>query len=205
MKLRDDFVPSHVEIADTKVEYQGAIFSIIDDEIRFAAQDVVRRQYMIHDDAVGVVALRHLDSRPEILLIRQYRHAPRRILWEIPAGLCDKPGEDPVLSAVRELAEETDMRATHWYPLVSFLTSPGCSTEDLSVFLATDLHDVDRAAQDFQREAEEREIVKEWYALDDVVDAVLRGDLHSPTLVAGVLAAHVALGRGLDKLEEIQF
>lgn len=203
MELKDHQVADHVEIVDSVVRFEGPIFTIRDDEVRFSSSDQVRRQYMEHDDAVAIVALREGAAGWEILLIRQYRHAPRRILWEIPAGLRDEDGESPVTTAARELSEEADVKAGRWYKLVSFLSSPGCSTEDLDIFLAMDIEDLNHEEVFFEREAEEREIEKTWAPLDDVLEAVLRGDLHSPTLVTGVLAVSVALARGFDTLETV--
>lgn len=203
MELKDHQVADHVEIVDSVVPFEGPIFTIRDDEVRFSSSDQVRRQYMEHDDAVAIVALREGSAGWEILLIRQYRHAPRRILWEIPAGLRDEDGESPVTTAARELSEEADVKAGRWYKLVSFLSSPGCSTEDLDIFLAMDIEDLNHEEIFFEREAEEREIEKTWAPLDDVLEAVLRGDLHSPTLVTGVLAVSVALARGLETLETV--
>lgn len=202
-QLRDVPAPTHVRLRERINRFAGPIFTIYDDEIEFAAGDRARRQWMDHDDAVGIVALRPSQRTGEewdVLLIRQYRHAPRRLMWEIPAGLCDAEGEEPVLTAARELQEETDYVARRWYRLINFVTSPGVSNEDLSVYLAFDL---EHRPSTFTREGEEAEIVVEWFGLTQVTDAVLAGDLTSPTLVAGVLGANVALGRGLEFLHEI--
>jgi ADP-ribose pyrophosphatase YjhB (NUDIX family) len=55
---------------------------------------------------VGSVAIVAIDEQGRVLPIRQYRHPAGRHLWELPAGLCDKPGETPLDTARRELAEE---------------------------------------------------------------------------------------------------
>lgn len=222
MTLRDTPSPEHVRVLDSVTEYRGAIFDILDEKIEFASGETAQRQFMQHDDAVAIVALRPGPSGaglgseagfgsgadatgggvvvdPEILLIKQYRHAAKRRLWEIPAGLKDVAGEGSLASAQRELAEEAELAGGRWFKLASFMASPGCSTEDVDVLLALDL---EPAPGDFVREAEEAEIEVAWFALSDVVDAVLAGELHSPTLVIGVLAAKAALERGLENLVE---
>ncbi|MFC5370200.1 NUDIX domain-containing protein [Arcanobacterium bovis] len=199
-KLRDFAAPEHVDIISTSVEYRGGIFDISDDRIRFNSGDVVQRQYMKHDDAVAIVPIRRRADEWEVLLIRQYRHAPRRIFWEIPAGLRDVGGESPLLCAQRELEEETGMAASDWRKLVSFYTSPGCSDENLEIFVAVEPVTSD-AAGSFHAEAEEREIVSQWFALRDIHDAILRGELQSPTLVLGILAVKSLLSQGLEALE----
>lgn len=190
--LADADADNHVRIIEQKTEFSGPIFTVYNDDVEFRFGDRAWRQYMDHYDAVAIVALRHIDLEPEILLIRQYRHAARRIFWEIPAGLRDHPGEDVLIAAQRELAEETDMQAEHWEPLVSFYASPGCSNENLDVYLATGVTPVadrENSACGFERVEEEREIEMGWFALSHVLEAVQRGKLRSPTLVAGVLAA----------------
>ncbi|QOQ38754.1 NUDIX domain-containing protein [Trueperella pecoris] len=203
-ELRDISAPDHVRLTDRIERFRGPIFTIYDDEIEFSSGERARRQWMDHDDAVAVVALRP-SSRPgedwDVLLIRQYRHSPRRMMWEIPAGLCDEQDEAEVATAARELHEETGYIAASWYRLVNFVTSPGVSNEDLAVYLAFELT---HRPSSFVREAEEAEIELAWFGLREVTDAVMRADLGSPSLVAGVLAANVALGRGLDTFDEIR-
>ncbi|MCM3906697.1 NUDIX domain-containing protein [Trueperella bernardiae] len=204
-ELRDIPAPGHVRLTDRVERFRGPIFTIFDDEIEFAAGDRARRQWMNHDDAVAIVALRPSESPGEdwdVLLIRQYRHAPRRIMWEIPAGLRDAEGEAEVLTAARELQEETDYVATSWYRVINFVTSPGVSDEDLGVFLAFDL--THRPSPSFTRREEEAEIVVEWCGLNAVTNAVLRQELSSPSLVAGILAANVSLSRGLKADDEVR-
>ncbi|MFY9262023.1 MAG: NUDIX hydrolase [Actinomycetaceae bacterium] len=194
MELKDINVSDHVEILQSDLRFKGPIFTIYDDEIKFASGDIARRQYMEHHDAVAIVPMRESERGPEILLIRQYRHAPRRILWEIPAGLLDIAGEDALSTAKRELLEETDCVADRWTKLARFTASPGVSDENCDIFLARDVYEV--AHSQFERSEEEREIIKKWFLLEDVLDAIFRSDLTSPTLVTGVLAAVVALERG---------
>lgn len=74
----------------------------------------------------------------DVLLVRQYRHAVRSDLWEIPAGKLE-PGEDALACAQRELREETGHTAETWTQLASFFTTPGFSDERITVFLASGL------------------------------------------------------------------
>ncbi|MCI5826465.1 MAG: NUDIX hydrolase [Arcanobacterium sp.] len=191
-ELKDTPAQAHVHVLERRVEFEGPIFTIVNDAVRFAAGDQARRQYMVHNNAVAIVALREgIAGVPEILLIRQYRHPVQALLWEIPAGLCDHEGEAPLLAAQRELAEEAGLEASEWIPSVSYLSSPGCSTENLDIFIATGVSAVRQGAvgADFVRVEEEREIVAQWWPLAEVHQAVLRRDLRSPSLVLGVLAA----------------
>jgi len=134
-----------------------------------------------------------------VLLLSQYRHPVRHELWEPPAGLLDVEGEDPVVAAARELAEEADLVAASWWRLTEFFTSPGGSDERIVVFLARDLTAVPDADR-YQRVDEEATMVPAWVPLDEAVDAVLAGRLHSPTTVSGVLAAAAARARDWSTL-----
>ena len=74
----------------------------------------------------------------DVLLVRQYRHAVRSNLWEIPAGKLE-PGEDTLACAQRELREETGYVAERWVELMSFFTTPGFSDERITLFCAEGL------------------------------------------------------------------
>src|SRR6185369_3555627 len=106
---------------------------------------------MKHIGAVAVVAL---DDNGAVVLIRQYRHPVGRVLWELPAGLLDVAGEPPVTTAARELAEECDLTAERWRPLVTIDPSPGVSTERIHIFMAQGLRDAPMAHDRHHEEAE---------------------------------------------------
>lgn len=186
-QLRDEFDFAHVELLESKLEYSGAIFQVQNDLVKFKTGDEVWRQYLVHDAAVAIVPLRLRADVLEVMLIRQYRHPAKQIFWEIPAGLQDIAGESALASAQRELAEETGMTAQYWQPLVSYYASPGCSDENVALFVAANPQPLAEVL-DFQREAEEAELVQAWFPLDDVCAAIFRNELRSPALVCGVLA-----------------
>lgn len=90
----------------------------------------------------GAVALIPIDA-DEVILIRQYRTALDRAILELPAGKLDVPGEDRLETARRELAEEVGMEAGNIEVLVHYYTSPGFTDEEVTIYLATDLHEVE--------------------------------------------------------------
>ena len=194
------------ELVSSERVWSGPIFAVDADHVRLGpGQEPVARQVVVHHDAVAVVALRagedssQGDGAPEILMVRQYRHPVNASLWEIPAGLLDIPGEDSLVAAERELAEEADLKAARWDVLVDFFTSPGGSTEPLRVFLARDLETTETS---FEREDEEATMEYAWVSLSDALDWVLAGRLHNPSTVIGILSAHAARGRGWEGLRE---
>ena len=186
--------PSPQAVTASQVVWSGRIVDMVKDHVIVVdGQEPVVREYTRHPGAVAVVVLRGESGGEEILLERQYRHPVKALLWEIPAGLLDIPGEDPRVAAQRELAEEVDLVAKRWDVLVDYFTSPGGSTEPLRIFIARDLRDADEA---FDREDEEATMEYAWVGLDDALTMVLDGRLHNPSAVIGVLATHAARARG---------
>ncbi|SDR64831.1 ADP-ribose pyrophosphatase [Schaalia meyeri] len=180
-------------VASSETVWSGRIVDVVEDRVAVVdGEGPVVRQYTRHPGAVAVVALRGEAGREEILLLRQYRHPVNALLWEIPAGLLDIPGEDPLVAAERELAEETDLKARQWGVLVDFFTSPGGTTEPLRVFLARRL---EPAGTSFARTDEESMMEYAWVSLSEALEMVMAGRLHSPSAVIGILAASAARGR----------
>ncbi|HWB96927.1 MAG TPA: NUDIX hydrolase [Bryobacteraceae bacterium] len=95
----------------------------------------IKRSIIHHRGSAVMLAV---DDRKRVLLVRQFRLAAGKKLWELPAGSVD-PGETPLACAKRELREETGYRARKWKKLVSYWPSPGFLSEKMSIFLATDL------------------------------------------------------------------
>jgi 8-oxo-dGTP pyrophosphatase MutT (NUDIX family) len=193
-----DALSDHVAarpLTDHTLIHAGKIWDIVSDVVDLGPTQVLR-EYVDHPGAVAIIAV---DEQDRVLLVSQYRHPVRSELWEPPAGLLDVAGEPPVVAAARELAEEADLRADTWHVLVDFYTTPGGSSERIEVFLARGLHEVPEGERHV-RIHEEADMVPVWVPLDDAVDAVLAGRLHSPTAVVGVLAAARARERGWDEL-----
>ncbi|MGO1835199.1 MAG: NUDIX domain-containing protein [Actinomycetaceae bacterium] len=180
--------------------HDGRIFDIVGDTVELSpGTEPVRREYMVHPGAVAIVALRGEPGAEQVLLVRQYRHASRAQMFEIPAGLLDVPGEDPVEAGRRELFEEADLVADSWHVLADTLLSPGATNECVRVLLARDLSEVPDAER-HEREDEEAEMISTWVPLDDAVRAVLAGDLHNGATSIGLLAAAASRSRGYADL-----
>ncbi|MFC4072105.1 NUDIX domain-containing protein [Actinoplanes subglobosus] len=172
--------------------YHGAIFSVYTDEVTMSDGSTAARDVVENRGAVVVVAL---DEQDRVVLIRQYRHPVGRHLWELPAGLRDVAGEEPALTAARELAEEVDLAAGRMEPLIDLHTSPGFADEQVRVFLArdlTELPDTDRHV----RTAEEADLEVRRVDLAECVAMVFRGEITNAAAVAGILAAARARDTG---------
>ena len=188
--------PEFAAVSGTAIVFDGKVWDIRRDTFGFNGSAIVR-EYVDHPGAVAILAL---DDQDRVLLIKQYRHPVRAREWELPAGLLDEPGEDPVSAARRELAEETDVAAMDWSVLAEFYTSPGGSTEAIRIYLARDL----RAVDAFDRTDEEADMETRWVPLDECVDAVLARRVQNPSLALGVLAAQAARSRGWASLAPAQ-
>jgi 8-oxo-dGDP phosphatase len=195
MNLADE--PANWPVVSSAELVRGRLVTLLTDKVRMPDDELAERDVVIHPGAVAVLAL---DDAGQVLLIRQYRHPVRRLLWEIPAGLRDVSGEPAWATARRELLEEAGYRARDWRVLADYYTSPGFSTERLRVFLARDLEFVPEAERDFVPEAEEAELVSAWLPLDEAVRKVFAGDLHNGVAALGVLAAYAARSEGFDGL-----
>jgi ADP-ribose pyrophosphatase len=170
----------------------GMVWDVVRDSVDLGEAGVVRREFIQHPGAVGILAL---DEQGRVAVVDQYRHPVGMVLWEIPAGLLDIAGEPPVTCAQRELAEEADLVAQEWHVLADFMNSPGGTSEAFRCFLARGLSDVPEADR-HARHGEELAMQVHWVALDELRDDILAGRLHSPSLVVGVLAACAAREQG---------
>jgi ADP-ribose pyrophosphatase len=175
------------DLVERETVFHGQVWDVVRDRVRFGDAELVR-EYVQHTGAVAVLAV---DQEERVLLINQYRQPIASRDWEIPAGLLDVPGEDPLTAARRELAEEVDLEASDWSDPLTFHTSPGGSDEVVHIFEARGLRELDA----FDRVDEEAEIVLRWAPLDEVIDGVLAGRLRNGILMQAVLAAAVRRGR----------
>jgi 8-oxo-dGTP pyrophosphatase MutT (NUDIX family) len=176
--------PSGYEIKQTTERFHGAVFDLVTDEVVMPDGSTAARDYIRHGGAVAVVAI---DSDERVALVRQYRHAVREVLWELPAGLLDVPGEDPAVAAARELAEEAGLVAARWEPLVAVYTSPGLSNEIIRIFLAEELSPVG-AEFAYTREFEEAQLTTHVVPLTEAVAMVDRGEITNGPSALGLLA-----------------
>ena len=116
--------------------YNGRIIRVRNDEVLLPDGQHGLREVVEHPGGVGILAF---DDAGRVALVRQYRYAVGRHLWEIPAGKREK-GEEPFVTAQRELAEEVGATAAKWTDLGQIIASPGCYAEVLYLYLARGLH-----------------------------------------------------------------
>ena len=154
------------EVLSSERVYEGRVFDIDHDAIRFPDGVEAMRATVRHPGAVALVVI---DDEGRWLLVEQYRHPARRRLLEIPAGTRE-PGEAPEVTAHRELREETGYDAD----------SLGFTSEYIDFYLATGLRESPLATGD-----EEDLSAPIPYTREAVEAAVAAGEIEdAKTLVA---------------------
>lgn len=163
------------ECLGEEIKWEGKFLKAGSERFRYDDGAEVTRDKVWHLGAVGIVAL----DQDSVWLTRQPREVVgARASLEIPAGKLDEPGESPLETAQRELAEEIGKQAESWKEIKSFYSSPGFTDERVWLFLATGLSDVGTGSA----EEDERIEVVQWPL--DRLDRAFEECRDSKTLVA---------------------
>ncbi|MHB8215517.1 MAG: NUDIX hydrolase [Candidatus Sulfotelmatobacter sp.] len=164
----------------SRTVYRGPVFWVTTDDVQEPGGVRARRDVIHHTGSVVVLAVEETGSEPQVLLERQYRHAAKGYLWELPAGRIDA-GEKPLRAAKRELLEETGYTASHWRRILYFYASPGFVAETMSVYLATGL----RAGT---AQPEDDEVIQlRMVPLSTALRMVLNGTIRDAKTISSVL------------------
>jgi ADP-ribose pyrophosphatase len=153
------------EVLASRTVYTGRIMALRVDDVGMPGGGSAIREVIEHPGAVAIAAI---DDDERVVLVHQYRHPLRERLWELPAGLLDVHGEDPTMTARRELAEETGLAAAD--------------------YLARGLSTVDRLMATGDEEAD---LEVHRVPLADAVRQTLTGEIVNSIAVGGILAAHL--------------
>lgn len=119
------------DVVRSETGWEGSFLRVRLDDVRLPSGRVTTREYVDHPGAVAVLPL---TDGGEVLLIRQYRSPIRRSILELPAGTRE-PGEDPAVTARRELAEELAHEAGSLTEIVRFYSSPGYTNEQVILYV----------------------------------------------------------------------
>jgi ADP-ribose pyrophosphatase len=176
----------NVEVVSSTLSYEGPLFRVYTDKIlengRELTRDVIR-----HNGSVVILAVDDAKSKrdPMIVMERQYRHAAKEVLLEVPAGKMEE-GEDALAAAKRELLEETGFKAKRWRKMIRYFASPGFLGEFMQVFLAEGL-----TLGDAQPEYDEQ-IEIEMMPLSRLLKMIHEGKIHDgKTLISVMLYARL--------------
>jgi len=156
--------------------FSGRLLALRVDEVELESGRRATREVVEHPGAVAILAW----DGERLAAVRQWRQAAAAELLEIPAGTRE-PGEEPLVTAQRELAEECGLSASTWEEGPAFYTAPGFSTELLTLFLATDLSPVDTPPPD------DEALERSWLTLPDALSAVGDGRICDAKSLVGIL------------------
>lgn len=125
----------HDPLENSKTVFRGIRFDVRALEVKTSAGKNFKKEYVAHPGAVVILPL---FDNGDVALIRNQRFAVGQKLLELPAGTKEK-GEEPAITAARELEEETGYKADKLVFLTSFFTSPGIADEKMEAYLASGL------------------------------------------------------------------
>jgi len=165
-------------VVESRNVFAGRLIQVRVDKVRMPDGSVHEREIVEHPGAVAIVAVL---PNGNLLLVRQYRHAIGRRTLELPAGTRET-GEDPWVTALRELREETGYTAGRLTELVRFYVSPGWTNEELIVYLAHDIVSGTSATEP------DEDLTLETIAPVDVTDLIQRGEIADSKSIVGLLA-----------------
>ncbi len=163
--------------------FRGKIIAVDLDVVELPNGSTAEFEIVRHPGGAAAVAI---DGENNACLLRQYRYVAGGWLWELPAGKLD-PGEGPLVTAQRELAEEAGLRAAKWEPLGRLISSPGVFSEVVSLYLARDLAPV-------EPDTEEHELIEvHWVPMAQALDWARSGEIVDAKTLVGLFRAEAFL------------
>ncbi|WII72839.1 NUDIX hydrolase [Bdellovibrio sp. 22V] len=124
----------------TKQIFRGRFLKVEQDEVQAPDGKTYTREYILHPGAAMMIPLL---PNGNVVMIHQYRHAVKKVFLEFPAGKRDH-GEDSLVTAKRELMEETGYDAKEWTFLTTIHPVIGYSNEHIDLYLAKNLVHVEQ-------------------------------------------------------------
>jgi ADP-ribose pyrophosphatase len=161
--------------------YEGRVFSVVAERVTLPKGHQVEVELVRHPPSVVIAPITD-DGR--VMLVRQYRHAVGRALWELPAGSL-KDGEDPEKAAIRECHEEVGLIPTRVERLGSFFPTPGYCDEEMIFYKAARLREPGEGDEAHPDEDEDIEATA--FDLDDVRRMIEIGEVTDLKTVAGII------------------
>ncbi len=161
----------------SKTIYEGRVFDVLVDQVELPSGRKTTREVVRHRGAVGLIPVL---ENGRIVLAEQYRYPTGEVLLEIPAGRLEE-GEDPALTASRELMEETGYVAGSIESVATFYTTPGYTSEKLHLFVVTDLEKAE-PKPDLDENIRLREV-----SVEEAMALIRKGEIKDGKTIAGLL------------------
>ena len=165
----------------SEIVYEGRVFNVRKHRVKTVNGESVR-DIVEH---VGGSLLVAITDTGKVLMERQYRKAFECALLELPAGRTD-PGEEPEVTAARELREETGYSAGSIRHMLTFYPTCGYSNETLHIFICRDLTPGETDWDD----SEGIELLE--YEPDELIDMIMRNEIRDAKTIIGLLFARQA-------------
>jgi len=164
----------------SEMVYEGKILNLRKDTVENVSGTTSKREIIEHD---GGVALAAVTEDGGMVMVRQYRQAAGKVLLEVPAGKREK-GEDPSVTAARELKEETGYTASDIRLLTSFYSTCGYSEEIIYIYLCRGLTPGETEFDD----NEAIDVVE--YKLTELYSMVINGEIEDGKTIIAILMAY---------------
>jgi ADP-ribose pyrophosphatase len=168
-------------VETSRIAFTGRIFDVAVDRVRLPHGVTVDMEVVRHPISVILIPV---DSDGRFILVKQYRYAVNRWLWELPAGSVD-PGETPEAAATRECAEEIRLRPGAVDVLGSFYPSPGYCDELMVFFKLTNLRGLGPLDPETHVDADEDLEVRH-FPLDEIRALIQQGEIQDMKTIVGV-------------------
>lgn len=165
--------------------FEGKIIKVKVDTVLLPDGKEATREIVEHPGGVAVVAL---NENEEVYMVRQFRKPFDKVCFEIPAGKLDG-NEEPLNCGIRELEEETGLKARNFEYLGAFMLSPGYCKEWIYIYLATDLY----KGNVHLDEGEFLEVEK--HKLSDLIDMIMKNEIQDSKTVMGLLKTNEFIRR----------
>ncbi len=169
---------------DSQSIYDGKVLHVFCDTVLLPDGNLSKREYAKHKGAVAVVPL---TDEGEVICVRQYRYAHRKVLLEIPAGKLDTYDEDFIAAATRELREETGATCERLEFIGDLISTPALIDEVIHMYLARGL----QFGETDPDEDEFLDVVK--IPLDELVRMVMNGEIKDSKTQTAILKTHLIL------------
>jgi ADP-ribose pyrophosphatase len=158
--------------------FEGKVFDVDRDRVRMPNGREVTVDVVRHPKSV---VLMPVPKPGHVILIKQYRYALHRWLWELPAGSVDE-GEQPEAAARRECHEEIGQVPDTVVRLAALFPTPGYCDEEMIFFRLSGLSDTTEEAE----KDEDEDIEVQVFTIADARDMVRRGEITDMKTVAGL-------------------
>ena len=169
---------SDAEIISSERVFEGKVFEVYRERVKLPHGPTTNVEVVRHPAAAVIVPV---PEPGQVILIRQYRHAIRQWLWELPAGSVDE-GETPEEAARRECHEEIGQVPETVVRLGALFPTPGYCDEEMVFFRVSGLSEPStQAAVD-----EDEDIEVRTFTLREARDMVRCGEIIDMKTVVGL-------------------